>query len=389
VGNRSPGEWRRIGHWREFYSPPNVKSTWGGRTRAPHSSAPLTPLQSSRRHPAGVFDVHRALAEYPILASDKIAGTSHSQFGNRSTDAFFTKIKSTNFVKLPRLNPADSPTLPPILTLCGFVRTLRAWYNYPKIMIMLELTYKAGLQWAPVDSRGIKPTQICGVQYSIPNRFLTETPKQLEIAVTHTKQNTEVISNRDTNTTPSNAIRPLIVGLADAPSASRSGRNRRAGLSHHHLSRTALMPNQQTPSLSSPYRARRTPFLIVSPKRLKIAVSQRKQNTEVISNRIKIGHSRNAVVDRARVEGRRKDSSLHGNDGHRPHVSARRCRAGDMNYTRRGEVSRRAVLLDFIGWVDYAARTLGDREGFRISAPSLVQSIGWSNQERSLGGRIQ
>jgi hypothetical protein len=50
-------------------------------------------------------------------------------------------------------------------------------------------------------------------------------------------------------------------------------------------------------------------------------------------------------------------------------------------------MSRRAVLLDFNGRVDYAARTLGDREGCRTSAPSLVQTIRWSNQERSLGGR--
>ncbi len=27
VGNRSPGEWRRVGHWREYYSAPNGKST--------------------------------------------------------------------------------------------------------------------------------------------------------------------------------------------------------------------------------------------------------------------------------------------------------------------------------------------------------------------------
>jgi hypothetical protein len=163
---------------------------------------------------------------------------------------------------------------------------------------MLKLTYNAAsacVQCSTVESRPTVATQICGVQYSIPNRFLTGTPKQLEIAVTHTKQNTEVTSNLDTNTTPSNAIRPSIVRLAGAPSASQSGRDTRAGLSHHHFSRTAPVPNQQTLLFSPPNRARRTPFLIVSSKRLKIAVSQRKQNTEVISNRIKNGHSRNAV----------------------------------------------------------------------------------------------
>ena len=152
------------------------------------------------------------------------------------------------------------------------------------------------LNAATVESRPTEATQICGVQYSIPNRFLTGTPKQLEIGVNRTKQNTAVISNRDTNTTPSNAIRPSIVGLAGAPSASRSGRDTRAGFSHHHVTRGTPIAGPQTPSLSSPYRARQTPFLIVSPKRLKIAVTRRKQNTKAISNRNKIGHSRNGVL---------------------------------------------------------------------------------------------
>jgi hypothetical protein len=151
-------------------------------------------------------------------------------------------------------------------------------------MIMLELTYNkaasACRQWAAVESRPTEATQICGVQYSIPNRFLTGTPKQLEIAVTRTKQNTEVISNRDTNTTPSNAF----------------SRSTLTGLSQRQLSRAAPIPNQQTLSLSPPYRARQTPFLIVTPKRLEIAVTHRKQNIEVISNRNKIGHLRNAIV---------------------------------------------------------------------------------------------
>jgi hypothetical protein len=153
-------------------------------------------------------------------------------------------------------------------------------------MIMLKLTYNAAsacVQCSTVESRPTEATQICGVQYSIPNRFLIGTPKQLEIGVNRTKRNTAVISNRDKNTTPSNAICPLIEGLAGGPSASRSGRHRRPGLSHHHLSSASPIPIQKTLSLSSASRARHTPFLIVNPKRLKIAVSQRKQNTEVIS----------------------------------------------------------------------------------------------------------
>jgi hypothetical protein len=108
----------------------------------------------------------------------------------------------------------------------------------------------------------------------------------------------------------------------------------------------------------------------VSPKRLKIAVTLRKQNTEVISNRIKIGHSRNALVA-CESQKRRQDAG-----------------ATIAMVPKRVEEPGR-VLLDFNGRVEYAARTLGDREGCRTSAPSLVQSIGWSNQERSLGGRFQ
>jgi hypothetical protein len=107
---------------------------------------------------------------------------------------------------------------------------------------------------------------------------LTGTPKQLEITVTHRKQNVELISNRDTNTTPSNALnRPIL-----------------SGLSQRRLSR-APISNQQSHSPSLPFRARHTPFLIVSPKRLEIAVSHRKQNTEVISNRMKIDPLPNAI----------------------------------------------------------------------------------------------
>ncbi len=108
--------------------------------------------------------------------------------------------------------------------------------------------------------------------------ILTGTPKQLEIAVTHRKQNVELISNRDTNTTPSNAF----------------SRSNLAGFSQRRPSR-APISNQQSLSPSLPFRARHTPFLIVSPKRLEIAVSHRKQNTEVISNRMKIDPFRNVI----------------------------------------------------------------------------------------------
>jgi hypothetical protein len=61
---------------------------------------------------------------------------------------------------------------------------------------------------------------------AVKGQFLTGTPKQLEIHVTHTKQNTEVVSNRDTNTTPPNAIEgirtaraPALVGLVVRPAA--------------------------------------------------------------------------------------------------------------------------------------------------------------------------
>jgi len=102
--------------------------------------------------------------------------------------------------------------------------------------------------------------------------ILTGTPKQLEIAPTYTKQSTEVISNRDTNTTPSNALRRLTL----------------AGLSQRRFSRAAPIPSRRPLSLSLRFRARQTPFLIVSPKRLKFAVTHTKQKTEIISNRMKI-----------------------------------------------------------------------------------------------------
>ncbi len=117
--------------------------------------------------------------------------------------------------------------------------------------------------------------------------ILIGTPKQLEIALTRTKQNTAVISNRDTNTTPPNAIRASLVGLAGAPSASRSGRERRVGFSQHQLSRATRIPNQQTPSLSPPSRVIQTPFLIGTPKRLKITATPRKQSSRATSNRYK------------------------------------------------------------------------------------------------------
>jgi hypothetical protein len=102
--------------------------------------------------------------------------------------------------------------------------------------------------------------------------ILTGTPKQLEIAVTHTKQNIEAISNRDTNSTTSNAFR---------------GSNL-AGSSQRRIYRAAPTANPQPPQQSLRFRARLTPFLIVSPKRLKFAVTHTKQKTEVISNRMKI-----------------------------------------------------------------------------------------------------
>jgi hypothetical protein len=51
-------------------------------------------------------------------------------------------------------------------------------------------------------------------------------------------------------------------------------------------------------------KAARVPFLIDSPKRLKIAVNHRKQGVEVISNRMKIGGSpsrENSAVRRAGI----------------------------------------------------------------------------------------
>jgi hypothetical protein len=48
-------------------------------------------------------------------------------------------------------------------------------------------------------ARARRGTQICGLQYSIPNRFRIDTPKRLKIAATQRKQSSQVISNRYKN----------------------------------------------------------------------------------------------------------------------------------------------------------------------------------------------
>src|SRR5271155_3333686 len=58
VGDRSPGEWRRIGHWREFYAAPKGKSTRRPARWSPSiSEIFLVPgkrggLNGSTQHPA-------------------------------------------------------------------------------------------------------------------------------------------------------------------------------------------------------------------------------------------------------------------------------------------------------------------------------------------------
>ena len=104
--------------------------------------------------------------------------------------------------------------------------------------------------------------------------FLTGTPKQLEITVTPSKQNTESLPNRDTNTTAPDWIRGATVGLA----------GRRAGLSLVARDLPAMRP------LAGANRSLFTSFLIVTPKRLEIDVTHTKQTAEPISNRNKMSH---------------------------------------------------------------------------------------------------
>jgi hypothetical protein len=57
--------------------------------------------------------------------------------------------------------------------------------------------YPQAAERAPArGSRGTLAPQICGVQYSIANRFLIDRQKRLEMAATHRKQSSRVISNR-------------------------------------------------------------------------------------------------------------------------------------------------------------------------------------------------
>jgi hypothetical protein len=109
-------------------------------------------------------------------------------------------------------------------------------FNYSNIMIIIELSHRAPLAYHH-DGHGTavtlegsvegKPAELqtgflTPFHFSLLpfHAFLTGTPKQLEIAVNHRKQDTEVVSNRHKNAT-----------LAEANQDVRSGRpcNRSAG----------------------------------------------------------------------------------------------------------------------------------------------------------------
>jgi len=112
---------------------------------------------------------------------------------------------------------------------------------------------------APAD-RPIFP-----LPFSSPTAFLIDRLKRLEIAVTPRKQSSQLISNRIKTDPPQNAF-------------GRSSLSRRAP----HFSIFPL-------PFSVP-----TAFRIATSKRLKIAVTPRKQSSPLISNRYKKGGSKNA-----------------------------------------------------------------------------------------------
>ncbi len=156
--------------------------------------------------------------------------------------------------------------------------------------------------------------------------FLTGTPKQLEIAVTHTKQTTEAVSNRDKNTTAPDAIggtgtarAPVFVGLVVRPAAfwgtggcaARFDERNPGDVTRHATTKTGAQsavadaPTTEKlarhPSLACPEAAaaaeRVTRHCIPNrdSKLLETAVTQTKQTTEVVSNRDKIAGSSDAI----------------------------------------------------------------------------------------------
>jgi hypothetical protein len=66
--------------------------------------------------------------------------------------------------------------------------------------------------------------QICGVQYSIPNRFRIDTPKRLKIAATQRKQSSRIISNRYKKTGVCNARLEAVPVAPDTSFPLRAGR---------------------------------------------------------------------------------------------------------------------------------------------------------------------
>jgi uncharacterized protein YecE (DUF72 family) len=115
--------------------------------------------------------------------------------------------------------------------------------------------------------------------YQLP-RFSNCHTKLLEITATQTKQTTETISNRYKIATPHRAM---------------SGRLRRAGILPAFLT---FSPSKKICNIPLRFQTTRSPFLIGTPKRLEIAVTLTKQNTEGISNRDKIRPLGKAVQPR-------------------------------------------------------------------------------------------
>ncbi len=109
--------------------------------------------------------------------------------------------------------------------------------------------------------------------------FLTGTPKQLEIAANHTKQSTEVIPNRDKNTTLQTAMN----------AAEMAGPDRKAQSAAADAPTTATPPGG--PARHSSLATRHSVLRTLSnrnSKLLETAVTQTKHTIGVLSNRDKI-----------------------------------------------------------------------------------------------------
>src|ERR1700683_1977279 len=106
------------------------------------------------------------------------------------------------------------------------------WYNQPKSMKLLELTYwtpNARPKWDPADSRPTEGYANLRSPVLNPTAISNRDWKLLEIAATHTKQTREVSSNRDKIAPPLNVkkVDGTRIATKEHAETSRGRRGRR------------------------------------------------------------------------------------------------------------------------------------------------------------------